>query len=103
MRNKFNLPSTIFIYIDIAMVSTNLSKLISSICNFLNFVPLISYIFLASKLKHFPVPKPNPLEAVKFRLEQMNMSETQLSDILGNRSRKSQIPSGRRKRIILFN
>jgi len=30
-------------------------------------------------------------------LEQMNMSETQLSDILGNRSRKSEILSGKRK------
>ena len=47
--------------------------------------------------KHYPVPKPEPLEAIKFRLEQMNMSEADLSDILGYRSRKSEILSGKRK------
>lgn len=46
---------------------------------------------------HFPVPKPNPLEAIKFRLDQMNMSEAELSKILGYRSRKSEILSGKRK------
>jgi len=46
---------------------------------------------------HYPVPKSNPLEAIKFRLEQVNMSEAELSDILGYRSRKSEILSGKRK------
>jgi HTH-type transcriptional regulator/antitoxin HigA len=44
-----------------------------------------------------PFPKPNPIEAIKFRLEQMNMSEAELSQILGYRSRKSEILSGKRK------
>lgn len=46
---------------------------------------------------YLPVPKPNPIEAIKFRLEQLNMSEAELSDILGYRSRKSEILSGKRK------
>ena len=46
---------------------------------------------------HFPILKPNPLEAIRFRLEQMNMSESELSAILGYRSRKSEILSGIRK------
>lgn len=46
---------------------------------------------------HFPVPKPNPLEAIKFRMEQMEMSERDLSEILGYRSRKSEILSGKWK------
>ncbi len=46
---------------------------------------------------HYPVPKPNPLEAIKFRLEQLNMSESELSVILGFRSRKSEILTGKRK------
>ena len=58
---------------------------------------ILSILIKEYELKHFPVPKPNPLEAAKFRLEQMNMSETQLSHILGNRSRKSEILSGKRK------
>lgn len=47
--------------------------------------------------KTFPVPKPKPLEAIRFRLEQMGMTELQLSEILGHRSRKSEIFSGKRK------
>ena len=46
---------------------------------------------------HFPVPKPNPLEAIRFRMEQLNMDESELADILGYRSRKSEILSGKRK------
>lgn len=47
--------------------------------------------------EHFPISKPKPLEAIRFRLEQMNMSESHLSEILGYRSRKSEILSGKRK------
>lgn len=46
---------------------------------------------------HFPVPKPNPIEAIKFRMEQLNMTDAELSEILGSRSRKSEIFSGARK------
>jgi HTH-type transcriptional regulator/antitoxin HigA len=46
---------------------------------------------------HYPIPQPNPLEAIKFRLAQLNMSEADLSEILGARSRKSEILSGKRK------
>ncbi len=46
---------------------------------------------------HYPVPKPNPIEAIKFRMQQLDMSESQLAEILGYRSRKSEILSGKRK------
>ena len=47
--------------------------------------------------KHYPIPTPNPLEAIKFRLDQMGLSEKELGEILGYRSRKSEILSGKRK------
>ncbi|HZY38685.1 MAG TPA: helix-turn-helix domain-containing protein [Mucilaginibacter sp.] len=47
--------------------------------------------------EHYLLPSPNPLEAIKFRIEQMGMSEKQLGEILGYRSRKSEILSGKRK------
>lgn len=47
--------------------------------------------------KHYPVPPPNPLEAIKFRLEQTGLDEKELTQILGGRSRKSEILSGKRK------
>lgn len=56
-----------------------------------------SILIKAYENAHYPVPKPSPIEAIKFRLEQVNMSETELSQILGNRSRKLEILSGKRK------
>ncbi len=58
---------------------------------------VLSMLVKQYELEHFPVPKPAPLEAIKFRLEQMGMAETELSEILGNRARKSEILSGKRK------
>ncbi len=47
--------------------------------------------------KHYPIPSPHPIEAIKFRLEQGEVDEKELTRILGGRSRKSEILSGRRK------
>jgi HTH-type transcriptional regulator/antitoxin HigA len=58
---------------------------------------VLSILVKEYELDHYPVPKPSPLEAIKFRLEQMGMSEAELSHILGYRSRKSEILSGKRK------
>lgn len=58
---------------------------------------ILSILVKEYENEHFTVPKPNPLEAIKFRLEQMNMSESELSGILGNRFRKSEVLSGKRK------
>lgn len=58
---------------------------------------ILSILIKEYENEHYPVPKPNPIEAIKFRLEQMNMSDAVLSEILGHRSRKSEILSGKRK------
>ena len=46
---------------------------------------------------HEPVLPPNPIEAIKFRIDQMGLKESDLSEILGSRQRRSDILSGRRK------
>ncbi len=58
---------------------------------------VLSILVKAYEDDHFSLPKPNPIDAIKFRMEQMGISESQLSAILGNRSRKSEILSGKRK------
>ena len=58
---------------------------------------VLSILAKEYELQHYPVPKFCPLEAIKFRLEQMGMSEVELANILGYRSRKSEILSGKRK------
>ncbi len=46
---------------------------------------------------HYPIPPPHPLESIKFRIEQGQLDEKELTKILGGRSRKSEILSGKRK------
>lgn len=46
---------------------------------------------------HYPILPPSPIEAIKFRLEQLGKSSAELSKILGARSRQSEILSGKRK------
>jgi len=58
---------------------------------------VLSILIKEYENEHYSVSKPSPLEAIKFRLDQMNMSEAELSKILGYRSRKSEILSGKRK------
>ena len=58
---------------------------------------ILSILVKEYENEHFPIPQPNPIEAIKFRLDQMNMSEAELSKLLGARSRKSEILSGKRK------
>jgi HTH-type transcriptional regulator/antitoxin HigA len=58
---------------------------------------VLSILIKEYEHEHYPVAKPDPIEAIKFRLDQMNMSEGELSEILGYRSRKSEILSGKRK------
>ena len=58
---------------------------------------VLSILVKEYELVHYPVSLPNPLDAIRFRMNQMNLSENELSKILGNRSRKSEILSGKRK------
>lgn len=47
--------------------------------------------------EHYPIDAPDPIEAIKFRMEQMNMNKTELAQILGYKSRVSEIFSRKRK------
>lgn len=47
--------------------------------------------------ENFPIEAPDPVEAIKFRMEQMNLSNKDLVPILGYKSRVSDILNGKRK------
>lgn len=46
--------------------------------------------------KHFPIEAPKPVEAIKFRMDQLGMQQKDLAKILGSKSRASEILSGKR-------
>jgi HTH-type transcriptional regulator/antitoxin HigA len=58
---------------------------------------VLSILIKEYEIEHHPVPAPNPIDAIKFRLDQMGLSESELGSILGYRSGKSEILSGKRK------
>ena len=45
----------------------------------------------------FPIDLPDPIEAIKFRMEQMNMKQKDLAEIIGLKSRVSEILNRKRK------
>ncbi len=47
--------------------------------------------------EHFPIEAPTPVEAIKFRMEQLGMSNTDLAKIIGTPARVSEILNGKRK------
>lgn len=47
--------------------------------------------------ENFPIGAPDPIEAILFRMEQMEMSKKDLADVLGYKSRVSEIFSKKRK------
>ena len=58
---------------------------------------ILSILIEKYENKHFPIDAPNPIEAIKFRMEQMNMTKKDLAEIIGYKSRVSEIFNGRRK------
>lgn len=47
--------------------------------------------------EHYPIESPDPIEAIKFRMEQMNMDNNDLAKIIGHKSRVSEIFNRKRK------
>ena len=47
--------------------------------------------------EHFPIDLPDPIEAIKFRMEQLGYTQTDLARIVGLKSRASEILSRKRK------
>lgn len=47
--------------------------------------------------EHFPVGFPDPIEAIKFRMEQLGYNQNDLANIVGLKSRASEILNKKRK------
>jgi len=47
--------------------------------------------------KNYPIGPPDPIEAIKFRMEQMGLNQNDLAKIIGHKSRASEILNRKRK------
>jgi len=50
----------------------------------------------AYEAKHFPVESPDPIEAIKFRMEQLDLNRKDLEPFIGSRARVSEVLNKRR-------
>ena len=58
---------------------------------------LLSILIEKYEYEHYPIEAPDPIEAIKFRMEQMEMTKKELAEIIGYKSRVSEIFSRKRK------
>ncbi len=51
----------------------------------------------AYEAKHYPMPKCDPIEAIKFRMEQMGLEAKDITPIIGSRSKVSEVLNRKRQ------
>jgi HTH-type transcriptional regulator / antitoxin HigA len=49
------------------------------------------------EMKHYPIAPPDPVDAIKFRMEQMDMTKADMVKYLGSQSRVSEVLNRKRK------
>lgn len=70
-------------------------------------VELLSLLVEKYEQEHYPIEAPNPIEAIKFRMEQMNLKQADIAPLFGGKTRVSEVLNGKRpltlKMITLLN
>ena len=56
---------------------------------------VISILIENYEKTEFPIDSPTPIEAILFRIDQLGMKKSELTKIIGSRSRTSEILNGR--------
>jgi HTH-type transcriptional regulator / antitoxin HigA len=49
------------------------------------------------EMKHYPIAPPDPIDAIKFRMEQMGMTNADMIQYLGSQSRVSEVLNRKRR------
>lgn len=57
---------------------------------------LLSLLVEKYEQEHFRMEAPNPIEAIKFRMEQMNLKQTDIAPLFGGKTRVSEVLNGKR-------
>ena len=70
-------------------------------------IELLSLLVEKYEQENYPIEAPNPIGAIKFRMEQMNLKQTDIAPLFGGKTRISEVLNGKRpltlKMIILLN
>jgi HTH-type transcriptional regulator / antitoxin HigA len=57
---------------------------------------ILATLVSAYEDKHFPMDVPDPIEAIKFRMEQMGLKRSDLEPLIGSRARVAEVLNRRR-------
>lgn len=63
----------------------------------INELEILSVLVDDYENREYPISAPDPIEAIKFRLDQLNLKQGELAKILGSKSRASEILNRKRK------
>jgi HTH-type transcriptional regulator/antitoxin HigA len=70
-------------------------------------IELLSLLVEKYEQEHYPIEAPGPVEAIKFRMEQMNLKQSDVAPLFGGKTRVSEVLHGKRpltlKMITLLN
>jgi len=70
-------------------------------------IQLLSLLVEKFEQEHYPIKAPSPIDAIKFRMEQMNLTQTDIAPLFGGKTRVSEVLHGKRsltlKMITLLN
>jgi len=66
-------------------------------CEAFDELEILSTMIEAYEAKHYTIDTPDPIEAIKFRMEQEGLKQKDLIPILGNKARVSEILNKKRK------
>ncbi|MCP2045350.1 type II toxin-antitoxin system HigA family antitoxin [Pontibacter sp. HSC-36F09] len=58
---------------------------------------ILSFLIDSYEKEYFPIEAPDPIEAVKFRMEQLGIKQKDLAEVLGFKSRVSEVLNRKRK------
>lgn len=58
---------------------------------------LLSLLIEDYENKHYPIDTPDPIEAIKIRMEEMNLKQKDLVGVIGGKSRVSEVLNKRKK------
>jgi HTH-type transcriptional regulator / antitoxin HigA len=68
---------------------------------------LLSLLVEKYEQEHYPIEAPGPIEAIRFRMEQMNLKQADVAPLFGGKTRVSEVLHGKRpltlKMITLLN
>ena len=61
---------------------------------------ILSILIDSYENKHYPIEAPDPIEAIKIRMEEMNLKQKDLVGVIGGKSRVSEILNKKKKLIV---